>query len=109
MSQRTEKVESLVKQTVASAMVHELGPVIARVTITTVTVSPDLKQATVWLGIVESDQKRQAVFEEVQAVRPALQAAVAKIMTTKYIPKLVLKLDTGGDYAEHINRIIREL
>ena len=109
MTQRTEKVESLVKQTVATALVVELGPAAARVTVTAVTVSPDLKHAIVWLGIIESDKKRQGLFEEVIEVRPALQAAVAKIMTTKYIPKLELKLDTGGDYAEHINRIIREL
>jgi len=109
MSQRTEKVESLVRQTVASALVAELGPAVARVTVTGVDVAPDLKQAIVWLGILGKDAERQSLFEQVQAVRPRLQSAVAKTMTTKYVPRLELKLDAGGDYAQHINRIIREL
>jgi len=109
MSQRTEKVESLVKQTVATAMVTELGPKAALITVTSVDVAPDLKHAVVWLGILAEDLKRQKLFDETLEVRPQLQAAVAGIMTTKYIPKLELRLDTGGDYAEHINRIIREL
>jgi ribosome-binding factor A len=109
VSQRTQKVESLVRQTVATAITHELGPGAARITVTAVDVSPDLKNATVWLGILEGESKRHKTFESVQDVRPALQSAVAKTLTTKYVPKIELKLDTGGDYAQHIADIIREL
>lgn len=109
MSQRTEKVESLVRQTVATALIEQLGRAATRVTVTGVDVSPDLKYATVWLGVAESEARRIATMAAVQEARPKLQAAVAKIMTTKFIPKLELKLDTGADYAEHINEIIREL
>lgn len=109
MSQRTEKVESLVKQTVATALAENLDKSAALVTVTAVDVSPDLKGAIVWLGIVAAEPKRQKLFEEATAARPQLQAAVAKIMTTKYIPRLELRLDAGGDYAQHISEIIREL
>ena len=109
MSQRTEKVESLVKQTVALKLIEELGQAAARVTVTGVDVSPDLKNAIVWLGVAENEAKRVATMATVQEVRPKLQAAVAKIMTTKYIPRIELKLDAGIDYAAHISDIIREL
>jgi len=110
MSQRTEKVQSLVRQIVATALTQELGQAAAKLGVSNVDVSPDLKHATVWLDIAETNEsKRQTIMTAAQEVRPKLQAAVATVMTTKYIPKLELKLDTGADYADHINGIIREL
>ena len=110
MSQRTEKVESLVRQTVAMALLEQLGQAATKVGVSAVDVSPDLKHATVWLDVAETNQtKREAIIKAAQEARPKLQAAIAHVMTTKYVPKLELKLDTGADYADHINGIIREL
>lgn len=109
MSQRTEKVASLVRQTVATAIITELGPEATNITVTKVDVSPDLKHAIIWLGILGPEHKREAIFQTALNVRPALQWAVAHKMTTKYVPRIELRLDTGGDYAAHIAEIIREL
>lgn len=107
MSQRIAKVESLVQQTVAAAMPEVLGPVAANVTVTGVDVSPDLRNATVWLGVVGADT--QATLAEVEQLRPQLQSKLAAAMTTKFVPRLHLRLDAGGQYAEHINRLLHDI
>ncbi|HSX14450.1 MAG TPA: ribosome-binding factor A [Candidatus Saccharimonadales bacterium] len=109
MSQRTEKVKSLLRQRVASELSQAIGPGSANITVTAIDVSPDLKQATVWLGLLGQPKDQEALWQSAEAVRPDVQAAVASVMTTKFVPKLVFKRDLSGDYAQHIESIIREL
>ena len=109
MSQRTEKVESLIQQIVATGLLNELGGDMARVTVTRVDVSPDLRHAIVWIGIVAGSQNQEQLFERVEQLRPDLQKDVAEQLTTKYVPRLSLKLDTGGEYAAQMERLLNNL
>lgn len=105
MSQRIAKVESLVRQTVAPQMVELMGSEGALVTVTAVDVSPDLRHADIWIGIVNDDE---LVFERVLEQRSELQRQLASVMTTKFVPKINLRHDSGGRYADHINRLLHE-
>lgn len=108
MSQRTDKVASLIQQMVATELRGLLGA--PELSVTAVDVSPDLRQATVWLSVVTSDQTRAVeLFKQVEAERGPIQAAVAKQMTTKFVPRIQFRHDTSGQYAEHIARIMNEL
>lgn len=109
MSQRTEKVESLVQQVVANGLLAELGGEMARVTVTRVEVSPDLRSALVWIGIVAEGSAQQQLFERIEELRPQLQRDVAGQMTTKFVPRLQLKLDSGGEYAARMERLLSDL
>jgi ribosome-binding factor A len=105
MSQRTEKVESIIQQTVAAELRAQIHDSAGQVTVTGVDVSPDLKQAVVWVGLIGSTE----LFAEVQDLRKEVQAVVAKTLTTKFVPRIEFKLDTGGQYAEHIDRLLKNL
>lgn len=96
----------MIQQTVATRLPQLLGSARTSVTVTGVDASSDLRQATVWFGIAAADP--EPVFEEVQQLRPELQRQVAKVMTTKFVPRLALKLDTGGAYAQSIERLLRD-
>lgn len=110
MSQRIAKVESLVQQVVAAGLAELLEVEAARITVTGVDVAPDLHHATVWVGILADDESgQQELFGKVEARRGELQRRLASTMTTKFIPKIMFKIDTGGQYAEHINRLLGNL
>ena len=109
MSQRTEKVESLIQQVVAAGLLNELGGDMARVTVTRVDVSPDLRHAIVWIGIVAEGEAQEQLFKRVEGLRPDLQRDVAAQLTTKYVPRLSFKLDTGGEYAAQMERLLNDL
>ena len=110
MSQRTLKVERLIQQTVASHLVGLLPkPLAPTVTVTAVEVSPDLRQATVWVGVLAEADRAQQILKELNTVKPELQRAVAATMSTKYVPRLHLRLDTGGAYAQEIDSLIKKL
>jgi ribosome-binding factor A len=107
MSQRTERVESLVQQIVAESLPELLGPEVAKITVTGVDVSPDLRSATVWIGVVAGEAEE--TMKSVEAQRSQLQKIVSGRLTTKYVPRITLKLDTGGQYAEHITDLLKGL
>ncbi|HUC86947.1 MAG TPA: ribosome-binding factor A [Candidatus Saccharimonadales bacterium] len=110
MSERTKKVASLVRQTVAAEL--SLVPEAARLTVTTVDVSPDLRTCTVWIGVLAppgDDARAEQLFKVALGARDQLQKAVARQLTTKFIPRVRLARDTGGEYAAEINQLISGL
>jgi ribosome-binding factor A len=110
MSQRTAKVESLVQQVVATGILELLDADAANITVTGVDVAPDLRSAIVWIGVIADDDSAQAgLFNRVTKVTGLLQRRLAGTITTKFVPRLELRLDTGGQYADHITRLLNNL
>lgn len=110
MSQRQAKVESLIRQQAAEALIRFLPAHMENVTVTGVDAAPDLKNATVWLGIlVIGKDSTEEIMKEVLAVRSQVQEEVAAKLATKFVPRLHLKHDIGTQYAQHIDEVLKEL
>jgi ribosome-binding factor A len=109
MSQRVAKVESLIQQTVATAILELLGPDSARVTVTRVDASPDLRNATVWVGLLGTEDQQTKLFEQLIHNHGDFQAALGRRMQTKFVPHLYFRRDSGGAYAAEIDRLLKGL
>jgi ribosome-binding factor A len=109
MSQRVAKLESLIQQLVATELRDRLEADAAAVTVTRVDAAPDLRNATIWIGLLGDDASQQRIWDHVQSEYPAIQSAVNGKMTTKFVPRLHLRRDTGGEYAAEIDRLLRGL
>lgn len=101
MTERTRKVASLVKQVVAAEM-RQL-PESGRYTVTRVEVTPDLRQVTVWVGIIGAP----SLFAEISNFQSDIQEAVARRLETKFTPKISFRHDEGGEHASRISRLIK--
>jgi ribosome-binding factor A len=109
MSQRVAKVESLIQQLVARALVEQLERDAAAVTVTRVDSSPDLKNAVVWIGMLGKANAQDQIWAHIERKKGDLQAAVADAMSTKFVPRLHFKRDSGGEYAAEIDRLLRQI
>lgn len=109
MSRRTEKVESLVQQTVAAELTKQMGSNGAKITVTRVDVSPDMRNANVWISVLAEGTQQQDIYNEALSLRFDAQRELASVMTSKFVPRLHFKLDTGGEYFDRITRILKEL
>jgi ribosome-binding factor A len=108
MSERTRKVSSLIHQ-IAAAELAQL-PDSARLTVTGVEVAPDLRHATVWIGVLEGGRvDADKLFAVAVGARDDLQRTVAARLTTKFVPRLKLERDVSGEYADKIGRLIKGL
>ena len=109
MTQRVPKIESVIQQAVASELAELLQRAGAQVTVTRVDAAPDLRNATVWIGLLGNVAGASRLWLNIEREQGALQAAVGSKLTTRFIPRLHLRRDTGGEYAAEIDRLLRGL
>ena len=76
-SPRIKKVESLVQKIAAETLRRELGPESAVVTVTSVEVSPDMRHATCWVGIIGRPDIQEKLYERTVNLRGVIQFALA--------------------------------
>lgn len=109
-TQRMLRVGELVRHALADIFIHEgvHDPVLAGHTLTfpEVRMSPDLRQATVYvmpLGGRDSEQVVKALGKNSRWLR----GAVAKRIEMKFVPELHFRIDERFDEAERIDRLLR--
>jgi ribosome-binding factor A len=109
MSQRSAKMESLIQQSVATALVNLLERDAAGVTVTRVDAPADMRNATVWIGLLGEPAATDKLWLRIEGAQRILQADLSTKLTTKFVPKLHMKRDTGGEYAAKIDKLLRGL
>ena len=110
-SQRQLRVGELVKQNLGQLFIRNEAkiPLIntKSITVTEVRMTPDLKTARVYvipLGGIDTKETVKILTEYAHLVRKAL----SKRLDIKFLPKLIFVEDNSFEYAEKIERIIKE-
>ena len=110
-SQRQLRVGELVKQNLGELFIRNEAKIPAinskLITVTEVRMTPDLKTARVYvipLGGIDTQETVRILTEYSHLVRRAL----SKRLDIKFLPKLTFVEDNSFEYAEKIERIIKE-
>ena len=110
-SQRQLRVGELVKQNLGELFIRDEAKIPSinsrLVTVTEVRMTPDLKTARVYvipLGGIETKETVKILTEYSHLVRRAL----SKRLDLKFLPKLTFVEDNSFEYAEKIEKIIKE-
>lgn len=110
MKNRLDRVNELLKR--------ELDPLIRRevqgmpgklVTVREVETSPDLRHATVWMGVIGTTEEQHASMAKLHGARKELQSQLARRVILKFTPQLHFKLDDVGDRGDRVLNILSEL
>jgi|SRR5437867_9817253 len=107
---RVERVRELLKR--------ELGEIIRRelplsdaglITVNDVDISNDLQIATVYVGVVGTDEQRKHALSLLEQSRKRLQGLVGRAVILKYTPQLRFVLDDSIERGNRVLQIIEEL
>lgn len=109
MTNRVAKVRSLIQ--------HELGTMIARdhafpdvlVTINDVDLTPDLRNAHIFVGVIGSPAKQQAAVDQLNASRGLLSSRLAKRVILRNTPHLHFKLDHSVERGVRVTALMEEI
>ena len=111
-TQRQLRVGELVKQNLGELFIRNEAKIPSinskLITVTEVRMTPDLKTARVYvipLGGVDTKETVRILTEYSHLVRKAL----SKRLDIKFLPKLTFVEDNSFEYAEKIERIIKEI
>ncbi len=108
MKHRLLRVNKLVKRELSALITRELTFDSALVTVNQVNVTPDLKNAHVFVSVLGAEPK-SSVMTKLEAHRTILQAELAKHVVLKYTPHLVFHLDDSIERGTRIIQILQQL
>ncbi len=109
MKHRLERVNEVLKRELGDLIRRECQFEAQLVTIQQVQVTPDLKQAQVFVGVIGSEPQRRDALTKLGDKRTLLQHELAKRVVLKYTPQLHFKIDESIERGNRVLSILDEL
>ncbi len=110
MSQRTDRVDELLRQEIGALLAKELAdPRIGFTTITDVETSPDLRHAKVWVSVIGGRTDRVETVRALQASMGFVRHELGKRLRIKRIPALHIQLDNSAERGTRVLHLLGEL
>ena len=110
MSLRLERVRELLKREIGEVIRREL-PVdeVGLINVNDVDVAPNLKNATVFIGVLGGDVRKKQAMAALEQNRKRIQGLVGRGIVLKYTPQLRFILDESIERGNKVLRILEEL
>jgi ribosome-binding factor A len=110
VSQRTERVDELLRQEIGSIVSRDVAdPRVGFVTITSVESTPDLRHAKVWVSIIGQPAERDATLLALRRAMPFVRHELGTRLRIKRIPDLHVQLDDTAERGTRVLKLLREL
>ncbi|WP_084614068.1 30S ribosome-binding factor RbfA [Nakamurella lactea] len=106
-SARARRLAKRIAAIVATELEHQVkDPRLAMITVTAATVTPDLREATVYYTVYGDDEELQSTEAALASATGVLRSAVGKQTGIKFTPTLAFKLDRVPDTSKHIEALL---
>ncbi|MBM3834205.1 MAG: 30S ribosome-binding factor RbfA [Verrucomicrobia bacterium] len=109
-SLRLQRVRELLKRQIGEVIRREL-PIdqAGIITVNDVEVSPDLHSATVFVGVVGTEEQRKRGLTLLQNERKKIQGMVGRAIVLKYTPQLRFVMDESVSRGNRVLEILDEI
>jgi len=109
MSQRLDRATEFLRHTLGPLLIQEVElPKNTVVAITNITVSPDLRYATVWLAVTPASEAGVA-YGRIKAATAELQRLASEKMDLQFTPKLRWRVDKSGNTVNEIEQLLDQI
>lgn len=109
-SRRVLKAAEAIREVVGMAILADLkDPRIQGVTVTKVEVSPDMRQAKVYVSVMGDEATQNLCLHGLQSSAGYLQQKIAKRIDTRYTPRIAFQLDMGVKKSIAIARLLEDV
>ena len=110
MSQRTERVDELLRQEIGSIITRDVAdPRVGFATITSVETTPDLRHAKVWISVIGQPAEREATVAALQRAMPFIRHELGTRLRIRRIPDLHVHLDDTAERGTRVLQLLSEL
>jgi ribosome-binding factor A len=110
MSIRTERVASLIKEEIGALLVRDYSdPAFGFITVTDVTLSPDLRIAKVYFSVFAKPEVQEQTMGMLEGEKGRIRGIVGSRMKIRFVPELQFFLDGTMDRVDRLNRIFKQI
>jgi len=108
-SWRQRRVAELLKEEIGLITYDLSDPRLASVSVTDVTVSPDLRHAHVYISHLGGAEENTMVLEALEHASGYIRHELALRKVLRYVPKLSFHIDTSVERGRRIDELLKEL
>ena len=110
MSRRTERLGEEIREEVALLIAGELkDPRIGFVTVTRVEVTPDLRTARIYVGVLGTEKQRTTSLAGLRQGAGFLRRALGRTLRLRHTPELVFQYDEGLEASDRVAKLLAEI
>ena len=110
MSRRTDRVGDLIRAELSELILREVSdPRVRMVTVTAVSVAPDLTNARVSISMYGTEEERAECLAGLRRASGYLRGLLGRRLTLRRIPELTFELDRGAEHSARIAEILENL
>lgn len=104
---RSQRLNHLIREEVADIIMHRVkDPGIGFVTVTDVTLTPDLKLARIYVSILK-EEEAAPTLKALETAKAFIRSELGKRIRTKFTPSIEFHRDTTAAYGDHITRLLK--
>jgi ribosome-binding factor A len=109
MTRRTDRIAEALQALVADLLLREIkDPRIGLVTVTAVTVTPDLRHARIFFSCLGDDARRAQSLKGLTSAAGFVRSQVARKLNLRVAPEIAFEFDPSLEQAERIARLLKE-
>ena len=109
-TRRQERVSDQIQMEIADVLEKQVqDPRLSGLSVTTVDVSPDLRQATIYVSSLAGQASSQAALAGLEHARSFLRHALATRLKLRVVPELAFRWDTSLETGERISSLLDSL
>jgi len=110
VSRRTERLAEEIREEVALLIAGELkDPRIGFVTVTRVEVTPDLRTARIYVGVLGTEKQRTTSLAGLRQGAGFLRRALGRTLRLRHTPELVFQYDEGLEASDRVAKLLAEI
>jgi ribosome-binding factor A len=110
MSQRTERVDELLRQEIGAILAREVAdPRIGFTTVTDVETTPDLRHARVWVSVIGQPDERRLTVSALERAMPFVRHELGRRLRLKRIPEFHVRLDDSAERGTRVLHLLHEI
>ena len=109
-SRRTERLNGLLHEEMSRIILRVVkDPRVKGVTFTHVKVTKDLRLARIYYSYLGSGEERLEAHKGLQSARGLMRREIGRNLKLRYTPELEFFFDDSLEYAEHIEKLLKDV
>ena len=109
-SQRAQRVAETIHKEISNLLIKGLkDPRIGFVTITSVDVTSDLRQAKIYYTLMGSQDDRDQTRSGLDSSSSYIRQQLGKVLRLRYVPEIHFIYDASFDYGQRIEKLLSEV
>ncbi|MCB0309055.1 MAG: 30S ribosome-binding factor RbfA [Bdellovibrionales bacterium] len=106
---RVDRMADLIRQIVSEILITQIHHCsLEGVTVTDVSVTPDLKHAKIYFSVIQRSQVDESK-KILDQIRPTVQKKLASQLHTRYTPSIKFVFDSSLEYGNKINTLLDKI